>query len=45
MELQTVSQVAKTFGISTRMLRYYEQVGLIESIRNDDNSYRHYDQD
>ncbi|MCL2547415.1 MAG: MerR family transcriptional regulator, partial [Oscillospiraceae bacterium] len=40
-----VSQVAKTFGISTRMLRYYEQVGLIESIRNDDNSYRHYDQD
>jgi len=42
MELQTVSQVAKTFGISTRMLRYYEQVGLIESIRNEENSYRHY---
>ena len=44
MELQTVSQVAKIFGISTRMLRYYEQVGLIQSIRNEENSYRHYDE-
>jgi len=44
MELQSVSQVAKTFGISTRMLRYYEQVGLIQSIRNEDNSYRYYDE-
>jgi len=43
MELQTVSQVAKIFGISTRMMRYYEEVGLIQSIRKEENSYRQYD--
>ncbi len=43
MELQTISQVSKTYDISTRMLRYYEQVGLIKSIRNEENSYRYYD--
>ena len=43
MELQKVSQAAKIFGISTRTLRYYEQVGLIQSIRDEDNSYRYYD--
>ncbi|MDF2612139.1 MAG: MerR family transcriptional regulator [Lachnospiraceae bacterium] len=36
MELQTISQVSKDYGISARMLRYYEQVGLIESLRKDD---------
>ncbi|EGW35856.1 MerR family DNA-binding transcriptional regulator [Desulfosporosinus sp. OT] len=30
MELQTISQVLKYYGISTRMLRYYEQMGLVE---------------
>lgn len=44
MELQTISQVSKTYDISTRMLRYYEQVGLIKSIRNEENSYRLYDE-
>jgi DNA-binding transcriptional MerR regulator len=34
MTLQTISQVSKTYGVSTRMLRYYEQIGLIESKRN-----------
>lgn len=43
MELQTISQVSKDFGISTRMLRYYEQVGLIQSLRKDDYAYRVYD--
>ena len=28
MELQTISQVSKKYGISVRMLRYYEQIGL-----------------
>ena len=44
MELQTISQVSKDYGISMRMLRYYEQVGLINSIRNEENSYRFYDE-
>jgi len=44
MELLTVSQVSKTFGISTRMLRYYEQAGLIQSIRNEENAYRYYNE-
>lgn len=44
MELQTISQVSKTYDISSRMLRYYEQAGLIKSIRNENNSYRYYDE-
>ena len=43
MELQTISQVSRDFGISTRMLRYYEQVGLIQSLRKNDYAYRVYD--
>ncbi|MEO3946317.1 effector binding domain-containing protein [Gorillibacterium sp. CAU 1737] len=44
MELQTISQVSKGYDISPRMLRYYEQVGLIQSIRKKDNAYRLYDE-
>lgn len=44
MELQTISQVANDYGISTRMLRYYEQVGLIESLRKPDYAYRVYNE-
>ena len=44
MDFHTISQVSKKYDISPRMLRYYEQVGLIQSIRNEDNSYRLYDQ-
>ena len=44
MELQTVRQVSLEYGISNRMLRYYEQIGLIESSRIDDYAYRVYDQ-
>ncbi len=44
MELQTIGQVSKDYGISARMLRYYEQVGLIESLRKDDYAYRVYDE-
>ena len=29
MEPMTISQVSKSLGISTRMLRYYEKAGLI----------------
>ena len=44
MELQTISQVSKQFKISTRTLRYYEQIGLIQSITKEDYSYRTYDE-
>jgi len=44
MELQTVSTVSREYGISTRMLRYYEQSGLIKSMRKDGYSYRVYDE-
>ena len=43
MELQTISQVSRDYGISTRMLRYYEQAGLLQSRRRDDYAYRIYD--
>lgn len=45
MELQTISQVSKAYGISTRMMRYYEQAGLIQSLKKEDYSYRVYDED
>ena len=45
MELQTISQVTKAYGVSTRTLRYYEQVGLIQSRKKEEYSYRVYDDD
>ena len=45
MELKTVSQVSKQYGVSTRMLRYYEEIGLLQSLRKEDYSYRVYDED
>jgi len=44
METMTISRVSKEFGVSTRMLRYYEQEGLIESYRREDYAYRMYDE-
>lgn len=44
MELQTVSMVMKKFGISSRMLSYYEQAGLIKSQKTTGYSYRVFDQ-
>ncbi len=44
MEDMTVSQVSRSLGISTRMLRYYEKAGLISSSRREGYSYRVYDE-
>jgi DNA-binding transcriptional MerR regulator/DNA gyrase inhibitor GyrI len=44
-KILTVSTVSKSLGISSRMIRYYEHVGLIESQRMDDYAYRVYDED
>lgn len=43
MELQSISEVSKLFGISTRTLRYYEQIGLITPTKKEDFAYRSYD--
>lgn len=45
MELQTISQISRQFNISTRTLRYYEQIGLIQPKKKDDFAYRTYDED
>jgi DNA-binding transcriptional MerR regulator/DNA gyrase inhibitor GyrI len=44
MNLITISEISKTMSISTRTLRYYEQLGLIESVKKDDYAYRTYDE-
>ena len=43
MELQTIREVSQSYGVSARMLRYYEQMGLLESNRKEDYAYRVYD--
>lgn len=43
MEYMTISEVKKLLGTTTRTLRYYEEIGLIESRRSDDYAYRTYD--
>ena len=43
MKLLTISQVSKNFSISTRTLRYYEQIGLIVPAKKEDFAYRVYD--
>ena len=44
-QMQTIGTVSKNLGISSRMLRYYEQIGLIESRRVADYAYRVYDEE
>jgi DNA-binding transcriptional MerR regulator len=44
MEAKTISEVSKRFNVSTRMLRYYEQAGLIESFRTEGYAYRMYNE-
>ena len=43
-QIQTVSIVSKSLGVSSRMLRYYEKAGLIESGRTEGYAYRVYDE-
>ncbi len=45
MELKTISAVSREMGISARMLRYYEQAGLLRSLRRPDYAYRVYDEE
>ncbi len=45
MSLKTIGEVAREFGVSTRMLRYYDETGLLPSIRTDASPYRLYDEE
>jgi len=42
--LTKIKEVTTRFGLTARTLRFYEDSGLIESIRNDDYAYRLYDE-
>ena len=43
MKLMTISEVTKTFNITTRMLRYYDEIGVLKpSFINVHNNYRYY---
>ena len=43
MENLTISQVSKMCGVTPRMLRHYEKLGLINTQRREDSTYRVYD--
>lgn len=43
MNLIKITDLTGQLGLSSRTLRYYEQVGLIESIRLPSETYRYYD--
>ena len=45
MHLLTISEISKQFNISTRTLRYYEEIGLIQSIKKEDYAYRTYEEE
>lgn len=42
--MHTITEVTRRFDISTRTLRYYEQIGLLPSQKNEDYAYRMYDE-
>jgi DNA-binding transcriptional MerR regulator len=44
MELISIKQVSLDYGISRQMLYYYEEIGLIKSIRQNNYTYRFYDE-
>ncbi len=41
----TITEVSRTHEVSPRMLRYYEQQGLISSLRREGYAYRVYDEE
>lgn len=43
MNLVKIGDIAEKYNISGRTLRYYEEIGLISSIRDEDSNYRYYD--
>ena len=44
MNVSTISEISREMNLSTRTLRYYEQIGLVESVKKEDYAYRIYDE-
>lgn len=42
--LLKISDLADRYNVTSRTLRYYEEIGLLTSIRSGDGRYRYYDQ-
>lgn len=43
--LYKIGDLSQQLDITTRTLRYYEEVGLIQSTKKPDSQYRHYDEE
>lgn len=43
-ELYKIGDITQQFDITGRTLRYYEEIGILESQRKDDSSYRYYNE-
>ena len=41
----TIKEIADLAGVTTRTLRYYDEIGLLSPAGTGDNGYRYYDQD
>lgn len=44
MEYLTITELTRMFNVSSRMIRYYEKMGLMESSRKENYAYRIYDE-
>ena len=43
MQTYKIGEVAKIVGISTDLIRYYEEKGIVSPVKNPQNGYRYYD--
>ena len=43
MQKYKIGEVAKILGISTDLIRYYEEKGIVSPVKNPQNGYRYYD--
>jgi DNA-binding transcriptional MerR regulator len=41
----TIKEIADLAGVTTRTIRYYDEIGLLDPALTGDNGYRYYDQD
>ena len=41
--MYTIKEIADLAGVTTRTLRYYDQIGLIKPLEIGENGYRYYD--
>jgi DNA-binding transcriptional MerR regulator len=43
--MYTVNQLARSAGVTTRTLRFYDEIGLLSPAKVGENGYRYYDED